>query len=42
LFFTGFGGVVRPRYIVSRYSLAHRIVGRLSNPFRRREEVSFY
>jgi hypothetical protein len=41
-FFTGFGGVVRPRYIVSRYSVAHRVVGRLSDPFRRRESQTFY
>jgi hypothetical protein len=42
VFFTGFGGEIRPRYIVSRFSLAHRIVGRLSNPLRRREETTFY
>jgi hypothetical protein len=42
LFFTGFGGAVRPRYIVSRYSLGHRVVGRLSHPFRRRGEQVFY
>jgi hypothetical protein len=42
LFFTGFGGVVRPRYIVSRYSVAHRVVGRLSNPFRKAGENNFY
>ncbi len=35
LFFTGFGGVVKPRYVVSRFSMAHRVAGRLSNPFRR-------
>ncbi len=35
LFFTGFGGVIKPRYVVSRYSFAHRVAGRLSNPFRR-------
>ncbi len=35
LFFTGFGGVIKPRYVVSRFSLAHRVAGRLSNPFRR-------
>jgi hypothetical protein len=34
VFYTGFGGQVKPRYIVSRYSLGHRIAGRLSNPFR--------
>ncbi len=42
LFFTGFGGVVRPRYIVSRYSLGHRVVGRLRHPFRRRGEGMFF
>ena len=36
LFFTGFGGVVSPRYVVSRFSLGHRLAGRLSNPWRRR------
>ncbi len=35
LFFTGFGGVIVPRFTVSRFTLAHRIAGRLSNPFRR-------
>ncbi len=35
LFFTGFGGVIKPRYVVSRFSLGHRVAGRLSNPFRR-------
>ncbi len=35
LFFTGFGGVIKPRYVVSRFSFAHRVAGRLSNPFRR-------
>lgn len=34
LFYTGFGGVPAPRYIVSRFTLRHRIAGRLSNPFR--------
>ena len=42
LFFTGFGGEVKPRYIVSRYSLGHRIAGRLGNPMRRREKTTFY
>ncbi len=42
LFFTGFGGLVQPRYIVSRHSTAHRIMGRISNPFRRREQTTFY
>ena len=35
LFFTGFGGVIVPRYVVSRFTMGHRIAGRLSNPFRR-------
>lgn len=34
VFYTGFGGAVVPRYVVSRYSFAHRVAGRLSNPFR--------
>jgi hypothetical protein len=34
VFYTGFGGDVVPRYIVSRHSLAHRVAGRLANPFR--------
>jgi hypothetical protein len=42
LFFTGFGGEVRPRYIVSRFSLGHRMVGRLTNPLRHRERTTFY
>ncbi len=41
LFFTGFGGVVRPRYVVSRFTLGHRIAGRLSNPFRRGASESY-
>ncbi len=36
LFFTGFGGVVSPRYVVSRFSFGHRMAGRVSNPLRRR------
>ncbi len=35
LFFNGFGGAITPRYVVSRYTLGHRIAGRLGNPFRR-------
>ena len=42
LFFTGFGGSVHPRYIVSRYTLSHRIAGRLSHPFRRGEAATIY
>ncbi len=33
VFFTGFGGEVRPRYTISRFTRAHRMAGRLSNPF---------
>ena len=36
LVFTGFGGEITPRYVVSRFTLGHRIAGRLSNPFRSR------
>ena len=42
LFFTGFGGEVKPRYIVSRYTAAHRLVGRVSNPFRKQEQSTYY
>jgi hypothetical protein len=35
VFYIGFGGRVVPRYIVSRYTIGHRISGRLANPFRR-------
>jgi hypothetical protein len=42
LFFTGFGGQVRPRYIVSRYTAAHRIMGRVTNPFRRHAQTTYY
>ena len=41
LFFTGFGGVIKPRYVVSRFSFAHRVAGRLSNPFRRGSSEKF-
>ena len=41
LFFTGFGGVVVPRYVVSRFTMAHRIAGRLSNPFRRASRARY-
>jgi hypothetical protein len=37
LFFTGFGGEITPRYVVSRYTLGHRVAGRLANPFRKRK-----
>lgn len=33
LFFTGFGGIVRPRYIAARYTLAHKIAHRVLSPF---------
>ena len=42
LFFAGFGGVITPRYVVSRFTLAHRIAGRLSNPFRRPTTDGFH
>ncbi len=35
LFFTGFGGVIVPRYVVSRFTFGHRLAGRLSNPLRK-------
>jgi lipid II:glycine glycyltransferase (peptidoglycan interpeptide bridge formation enzyme) len=35
VFFTGFGGEVKPRYTISRFTRAHRIAGRLGNPFRK-------
>ncbi len=41
LFFTGFGGQVVPRYVVSRFTLGHRIAGRLSNPFRRKAAETY-
>lgn len=34
LFYTGFGGAPAPRYIVSRFSLRHRVMNRLRSPFR--------
>lgn len=42
VFYTGFGGMTEPRYTVSRFSLGHRIAGRLSNPFRRKAKATFY
>jgi hypothetical protein len=42
VFFTGFGGEVRPRYIASKHSPVHRLVGGIGNPFRRREQTTFY
>ena len=41
LFFTGFGGVIKPRYTVSRFTLGHRIAGRLSNPFRQKTSEKY-
>ncbi len=41
MFFTGFGGRVTPRYVVSRYSTAHLIAARLANPFRKRTEETY-
>jgi hypothetical protein len=41
LFFTGFGGLVAPRYVVSRFSLGHRIAGRLANPLRKRNTETY-
>jgi Acetyltransferase (GNAT) domain len=41
LFFTGFGGTVVPRYVVSRYTLGHRIVNRLSHPLDRKPAETF-
>jgi hypothetical protein len=41
LFFTGFGGEVAPRYVVSRHTLGHRIAGRIANPWRRRGAESY-
>ena len=41
LFFTGFGGEITPRYVVSKFTLGHKIAGRLSNPFRSRAAVTY-
>ena len=41
LFFTGFGGAVSPRYVVSRFSFGHRLAGRMANPFRRRAKDGY-
>jgi hypothetical protein len=41
VFYTGFGGRVAPRYIVSRFTLMHRVAGRLTNPFRPRVREFF-
>jgi hypothetical protein len=32
IFYSGFGGTIVPRYIVSRYSLLHRVIDRLGRP----------
>jgi len=34
VFYTGFGGLVAPRYIVSRYNLRHQLANSIGNPFR--------
>ena len=34
LFYTGFGGQIAPRYIVSRYTARHLMTGRLMSPLR--------
>ncbi len=41
LFFTGFGGQIAPRYVVSRYTLGHRLAGRIANPLRRRSAETY-
>ncbi len=41
LFFTGFGGEVTPRYVVSKFTLGHKVAGRLSNPFRSRSQATY-
>lgn len=41
LFFNGFGGIVAPRYVVSRHTLGHRIAGRLTNPFHRHARATY-
>lgn len=41
VFYTGFGGLVSPRYIVSRFDLIHRVAGRLMNPFRKKTRENF-
>jgi hypothetical protein len=41
VFYTGFGGQVSPRYIVSRYDFIHRVAGRLINPFRKKTRDLF-
>ena len=41
LFFTGFGGLMKPRYIASRYSLRHRAVTHAINRVRQRKLTTF-
>jgi hypothetical protein len=41
LFYTGFGGRVVPRYIITRYTMGHRIAGRLANPWRGKTQQRF-
>ncbi len=40
-FFNGFGGEVAPRYVVSRFALAHKMAGRLAKAFRRNPVVTW-
>jgi hypothetical protein len=40
-FFNGFGGEVAPRFVVSRFALAHKIVSRLAKPFQRETVVTW-
>ncbi len=41
LFFTGFGGEIAPRYVVSKFTLGHKVAGRLSNPFRNKAAETY-
>lgn len=40
LFYTGFGGQITPRFVASRYSLRHRIAGKLSRSLAQRRRPS--
>jgi hypothetical protein len=40
-FFNGFGGEVAPRFVVSRFALAHKIADRLVRPFQRNTVVTW-
>ena len=35
LFFTGFGGEITPRYVVSKFTARHKLLANLGKPFRR-------